>query len=262
MEYAIVILSFCLIAALVRIGVMYNLDKVQKDRIHQLHQDKVGLTGTLNTRQERINGLMRELQMTRDANSTLDKCNQITLERNKELEAECDELKEDLRIAREETSYANESVRDLETLIVIKDEDLAYNDQYMQAQQRVLELSQDEINDLQLQLQASKSPEHLKACLLEKLQEVGNLKLINRHLENANNMYLKDLVTIKTEYRKMMNRLSETEFNNISLSGDHDPLAEPADAEMGPDLGPENCSSQQPQSPDESMNAPQVSACI
>ena len=213
-----VVLAFALMTALVYLGEILRQRSELKLMVQQLHQDKCGLTKTLNSRQERINKLKAELQS------------------------------------------ANETIRDQETLIQMKDDELTYNDQYMQSQLHVLELSQKEVADLQKSLAAADSPEYLKACLLENIQQLANLKHLNELLENANASYAADLKLIKSEFQAMMARINATEFDQIR-SGEIDPDAELKQAEYRPDLGPDDCT-HQPQAPDESMESQQVSACF
>jgi hypothetical protein len=141
----------------------------------------------------------------------------------------------------------------------MKDEELTYNDQYMQSQLHVLELNQKEIDDLQKSLAAADSPEYLKACLLEKIQEVANLKHLNGLLESANNSYANDLKVIKNELQDMMLRINAAEFDQIRCVSAPD--AELSQMEMRPDLGPEACSPQESHDPAHD-NSTQVSACF
>lgn len=237
--YAIVMLSFALMIALGYLGAILKQNSELKVRIARHQSDARGYMNALSARQVRINA----------AEATATK-----------LQEQIDLITEELRIAREETAYVNETLREQEELIRERDVELGYNEQYMASQQHVLELSQKEIDDLHRKLKAAQAPEHLKASLLEKIQECGNLKHLNELLENANASYAADLKLLKSEFQGMMARINATEFDQIR-SGEIDPDAELKQAEYRPDLGPDDCT-HQPQAPDESMESQQVSACI
>ena len=238
--YIIVMLAFALVIALAYLGAILIQNKELKSR-NDYHKSNVcGYLNALGVRQKKINEAAAD---------------------NKKLHAQIERLTEELRIAKEEVDYVNETLREQEDLIKQKDEELAYNEQYMASQQHVLELSQKEIDDLHRKLKAADSPSYLKACLLEKIQECGNLKHLNELLETANASYAADLKQIKSEFQEMMQRVSATEFAQIR-TGEIDPDAELKQNEYRPDLGPENCTSQEPQIPADSIDANQVSACI
>lgn len=238
--YIIVMETFAFAISLVYLGAILKQNYELKAIIARHQSDARGYMNALSARQVRINA----------AEGTA-----------KKLQEQIDLITEELRIAREETAYVYETVRDQETLIKQKDEELGYNEQYMASQQHVLELSQKEIDDLHRKLKAADSPSYLKACLLEKIQECGNLKHLNELLETANASYAADLKQIKSEFQEMMQRVSATEFAQIR-TGEIDPDAELKQNEYRPDLGPENCTSQEPQIPADSIDANQVSACI
>lgn len=238
--YVITILAFALVVALGYISALIKELSATKANIEKLHREKCGLRNTLSTRLERIYQAK----------------NQITA-----METEIAKLTEDLRVAKEELKYVYETVSDQEELIKQKDEELAYNEQYMEGQNRVNQLSQKEIDDLHKKLSEVECPEHVKSCLLEKINECSNLRHLNELLEQANASYAKDLARIKSEFQEMMQRVSATEFAQIR-TGEIDPDAELKQNEYRPDLGPENCTSQEPQIPADSIDANQVSACI
>jgi hypothetical protein len=81
-------------------------------------------------------------------------------------------------------------------------------------------------------------------------------------LENANASYAADLKLLKSEFQAMMARVGKLEFENIRFGGDVSPTAELDIAEMRPDLGPETCTSQEPQEPADSMETQFESACF
>jgi chromosome segregation ATPase len=238
--YAIVMLSFALMVALAYLGAILKQNSELKGRLARHQSDARGYMNALSARQVRINA----------AEGTA-----------KKLQEQIDLITEELRIAREETAYVNETLREQEELIRERDVELGYNEQYMASQQHVLELSQKEIDDLHRKLKAAESPYYLKACLLEKIQECGNLRHLNELLENANASYAADLKLIKSEFQAMMARINATEFDQIRF-----PFTYPAsgmdDMNKEPDLGPETCTSQEPQDPADSMESQQVSACF
>lgn len=238
--YIIVMETFAFAISLVYLGAILKQNSDLKDRIARHQSDARGYMNALSARQVRINA----------AEGTA-----------KKLQEQIDLITEELRIAREETAYVYETVRDQEELIKQKDEELAYNEQYMEGQNRVNQLSQKEIDDLHKKLSEVECPEHVKSCLLEKINECSNLRHLNELLEQANASYAKDLARIKSEFQEMMQRVSATEFAQIR-TGEIDPDAELKQNEYRPDLGPENCTSQEPQIPADSIDANQVSACI
>jgi|GEM_PF-5670398 len=238
--YIIVMLAFALVIALAYLGAILIQNKELKSR-NDYHKSNVcGYLNALGVRQKKINEAAAD---------------------NKKLHAQIERLTEELRIAKEEVDYVNETLREQEDLIKQKDEELAYNEQYMASQQHVLELSQKEIDDLHKKLAAAESPEHVKECLLEKIQECGNLRHLNELLENANASYAADLKLIKTEFQAMMARINATEFDQIRFPFTY-PASEMDDMNKEPDLGPETCTSQEPQDPADSMESQQVSACF
>lgn len=237
--WIIAMMAFAMIILLAFLGQKFKEVADLRDKNRSLWQAGCGHQNVIRRRQEIINT------------------------RNKDLKSaakEIEQLREDLRLAKEETAYVNETLREQEELIRERDVELGYNEQYMASQQHVLELSQKEIDDLHRKLKAAQAPEHLKASLLEKIQECGNLKHLNELLENANASYAADLKLLKSEFQAMMARINATEFDQIR-SGEIDPDAELKQAEYRPDLGPDDCT-HQPQAPDESMESQQVSACI
>lgn len=237
--YAIVMLSFALMIALVYLGAILKQNITLKERQERHVDDLRGWNITLSTKQKTINAYAKRII---------------------KMNADIAKVHDDLRVAKEEINYVYETVRDQETLIKQKDEELAYNEQYMASQQHVLELSQKEIDDLHRKLKAAESPSYLKACLLEKIQECGNLKHLNELLENANASYAADLKLIKSEFQAMMARINATEFDQIRFPFAY-PASEMDDMNKEPDLGPDDCS-HQPQEPAESMETQQVSACF
>lgn len=237
--YIIVMETFAFAISLVYLGAILKQNSELKGRIARHQSDARGHMNALSARQIRINA----------AEATA-----------KNLQEQIDQITEELRIAREETAYVYETVRDQETLIKQKDEELAYNEQYMASQQHVLELSQEEIDDLHRKLNAAQAPEHLKACLLETIQERGNLRHLNELLENANASYAADLKVIKTEFQAMMARINATEFDQIRFPFAY-PASEMDDMNKEPDLGPDDCT-HQPQEPAESMDSQFESACF
>lgn len=238
--YVITILAFALVVALGYISALIKELSATKANIEKLHREKCGLWNTLSTRLERIYQAK----------------NQITA-----METEIAKLTEDLRVAKEELKYVYETVSDQEELIKQKDEELAYNEQYMEGQNRVNQLSQKEIDDLNKKLSEVECPEHVKSCLLEKIQECGNLKHLNELLETANASYAADLKQIKSEFQAMMARINATEFDQIRFPSTY-PASEMDDMNKEPDLGPDDCTSQDPQEPADSMETQFESACF
>lgn len=238
--YVITILAFALVVALGYISALIKELSATKANIEKLHREKCGLRNTLSTRLERIYQAK----------------NQITA-----METVIAKLTEDLRVAKEELKYVYETVSDQEELIKQKDEELAYNEQYMEGQNRVNQLSQKEIDDLHKKLSEVECPEHVKSCLLEKINECSNLRHLNELLEQANASYAADLKQIKSEFQAMMARINATEFDQIRFPSTY-PASEMDDMNKEPDLGPDDCTSQDPQEPADSIDANQVSACI
>lgn len=111
----------------------------------------------------------------------------------------------------EHMRYFIEEIADLETLVWLKDGEIDYYERYSESQQRVLELKEQETQELEAELKELKreSPEHLKAVLLEKLNENANLKLLNGLLEEANR-----------GYNREVERLMGGEFTTEKAEGD------------------------------------------
>ncbi len=238
--WIIAMMAFAMIILLAFLGQKFKEVADLRDKNRSLWQAGCGHQNVIRRRQEIINT------------------------RNKDLKSaakEIEQLREDLRLAKEETAYVNETLREQEELLRERDVELGYNEQYMASQQHVLELSQQEIDDLHRKLKAAQAPEHLKACLLEKIQECGNLRHLNELLENANASYAADVKLIKTEFQAMMARINATEFDQIRFPFTY-PASEMDDMNKEPDLGPETCTSQEPQEPADSMETQQVSACF
>jgi chromosome segregation ATPase len=237
--WIIAMLAFALVLALAYLGAILKQNADMKDRKKQYDKDMLTCAEALSRRQQTINGYAK-------------RC----LDNNRRI----DKLTEDLRVAQEEINYVYETVRDQEELIKQKDEEIGYNEQYMASQQHVLELSQKEIDDLHRKLKAAESPGHLKACLLEKIQEVANLQYLNTLLESANQTYANDLKLIKKEFQDMMLRINAAEFDQIRFPKP-DPYPEMYDMDKAPDLGHEACSPQESHDPAHD-NSTQASACF
>jgi chromosome segregation ATPase len=144
-------------------------------------------------------------------------------------------VERDLNTSHELINQYIEDIASLEQLITTKDDELNYMDDYVKNGElayNLLTSERDRLSDRVAELE-KETPEHLRACLLEKLHECKNLNYLNQLLENANSGYSKELKEVRTAVDRLVRQLQENEIepdlgpNEAATSAEPDPAEEP-----------------------------------